>query len=327
MVLDQSTLERIYPETPDGVRWVEEWQRRLDLTVDGKLGPITQAQIAYRMGPLGEGTHTQVPMPEMHTRWLYDHAGTTWPYRDDALTEATSAGRWQDGMVRFVAGFRPKFLTYSRGAKSCVSLDTVSLGIPHWHAGTLGAVLREFCTIYGPACASVWGGVRTNALANGKWMEVLEASLPARFRVHTKRGNLVTTTGGLRRLGVLGRREVHRHYWGLSWLWAGWRELMTDCSLVDWQAQKWLSKYVPRGYRIARRAGLTVRGSDAGRVLAACTRMGNSNASKAIRWLREVDGSDLERIKKVLTSDDMYGEPDEWVRVSQWSEFRQAPDV
>ena len=84
--------------------------------------------------------------------------------RSTILTEGTFVGR----LIRFIGGFRPASLVWSRPIESYVSLDTFSIGFAHFWAETVINVLFEFTTKYKSKAISAWGQDAVNDVLSSK---------------------------------------------------------------------------------------------------------------------------------------------------------------
>lgn len=305
--LDQTTWVPLAPATEQGVAWVAERQRQLELGVDGCLGPATQAALVQRYGPLDTRRHTQHPLPVFVARWGYDHAhdvdDLAWPSRSPAFEAATDDGSWQSGMVRLVAGWAPSTRTFSRAPDSYISLDGGSFGLAHYWSSDALPLIEGMARAL-PSLAR---------LAYGPHLETLY------------------DTSAMRRL--LGRTPGKRpHEARLGWLVAGWRLFARDKAAIALQVEAWLQDKVSEGRELAKWAGWrNALASEVGGVLlAACVRMCNSGAGNARRWISAArddvgpTAAPLAVLERAYRNGAPrgYGKPERWRVLTTWREFR-----
>jgi hypothetical protein len=231
----------------------------------------------------------------------YDHARDPQDLRrkpvDPAWEKFTSHGRWHDGMLRLVSGWKPSRKTFGRSPRSWISLDEISIGIAHYWAQTIPDFLVGFVEALPELSAQAWGE-KAKGMASKKWLQ-------EQIRAKT------------------GRRPHQAKY---NWLCSGWWWVSSTPEAIAFQAQAWLEDYGASGKRVAHYFGWKddLAGSDGGKILAACIRMANSGGAKRhIRTAKELAGdtSAMKTLEVAYTSKEAYDEAGRWGKITSWREF------
>jgi hypothetical protein len=205
----------------------------------------------------------------------YDHAHDPsdpsrggWPKQDPQWEAATATGSWLAGMLRLLTGRQERGgrVTYSRGPDDFISLDTYSVGVAHWWAGTAPSKLfAPLATRFSLEADAAWGAEGADILRDPR--------------------ALVKATGDKR-----GHMRFHP---GLRWLLDGWWQVARRPHWLAAQVEVWASDYIGEALEVARGAGVRwgeLGGADRGRVLAAIARMCNSSPAMARAVVRRFWG-------------------------------------
>lgn len=266
--------------------------------VDGKWGNLTLAYlIAWQMknGFEGDGVltteqyqhfptdHDDIPEPVQKLplftktaasgkQGYYDHAydpsDTTkgsWPVIDDQWEEMTSTGSWLASMLRLLTGrnvTKSGKITYDREVDDFVTLDTYSVGIAHWWAGTApDQLLQPLANKFPKLCEEAWGKEAFTLLKDS----------PKKV------------------MSITGIEKGHRRYnpRTLSWLVAGWYHIARRPEVIAFMVELWCGDYVSKGLERCKRFKMDLSGSNGGLILAAVTRMCNSGPAVADRALNK----------------------------------------
>ena len=280
--------------TPRTVAALVVWQRDRRFLPNGKIFP---EQLEHFLNPKYLGVPpAAMPLPMITdcAAGLYDHMTEPgpncgrWPVIDSQLETITGTDTWLAGMIRLVSGRKTSRMGgyhYSRGLDSLVTLDTISLGIAHWWAGTLAEQLLE-------------------PLARRLPREVVDAAWgPEGFDILTtpKRLNrIVGDERGLRRYNPVR----------LDWLAAGWRAVARRPDAAGIQIGVWVKEYVGEALQVTREFDMDLSGRDGGLILAGIARMCNSGPARCRAILRKyyhVDpkakGAGLAALKDIFSID------------------------
>jgi len=324
--LCQSSLAKIDPGSPAGVRWVAHHQHSLDdaswskegrswydpdkrITIDGMLGPQTQRELIRRYGEFSSTLQTRHPMPWFISVDRYDHARDpdALSYRQSApeWEDFTAHGRWFDAMFRLVSGWEESSHTFSRVPRDWISLDEFSIGIAHFWADTAPNLLSSFVKDLPDLSADAWGDT-ADKMRDPNWI----------------RGKVRVLTG----------KRAHQSRY--NWLCSGWWYAARRPEAMAWQATDWLRRYGRSAKRTIKHFNWTdhLLGEDGGRILAAVIRMANSGgARRMIRVGQGIEGENappmrvLEAAYKAPKTKDGkkfgYGKPGRWQKILDWSGF------
>lgn len=275
-----------YPDAED-VKWI---QRGVGLTgndVDGQLGPTTAAfilewQKCSRFEPTGILDLEQVqhfpttgdaipepvqPVPKFaRTRASsknkpYDHAyfpesdptSGGWPVIDNQWEVVTSTGSWLAAMLRLLTGRGVNSKGqpyYDREPDDFITLDTYSLGFPHYWAETAPKLLGEIVRRLPEDSLAAWG-----------------ASGVAIIKDAAKLKSITGTETGARRYNPRT----------LSWLVAGWCFIARKPEALAAQVEVWAKSYIGEALGLCQEFDLPLDGKEGGLVLAAVARMCNTS--------------------------------------------------
>lgn len=232
------------------------------------------------------------PLPQKTEMWGYDHVPKTWRKADPQFTAMTAPANVTCGLVRLVAGYENG--TFSRGPDSVISLDTISVGIAHWWAGTIPSLLSGICRAHPDLAAWAFGAEVAQKATSKAWLE--------------------SVLGDDRGKGPL-RPEV-------EWLAAGWYEIARHPRWVHAQVQAWLDKYVGAASQECAKHGW-----DSALALAACARLRNSGelglVDDAIERLKTRDPMQvLAYVYNAPESQGGYDHPERWQKLTTWPHFK-----
>ena len=200
----------------------------------------------------------------------YDHAYDpsdptkgSWPVVDTQWEEMTSTGSWLSSMLRLLTGRsvnRSGKVTYDREVDDFVTLDTYSVGIAHWWAGTAPDQLFQPLVQKFPALAEeAWG----------------------------KEGAKILRDSPKKLMEITGVEKGHRRYnpRTLSWIVAGWYHVARRPEVIAFMVELWCRDYVSKGLGRCRTFKMDLSGANGGLILAAVTRICNSGPALADRAL------------------------------------------
>lgn len=297
------------------VKWIQSGVGLVGEDVDGDLGPTTSAfilewQKRSRFEPTGVLDLEQIqhfPLPNdtipdpIHqvplfartrassTNKPYDHAyfaegGAGWPVIDNQWEAATSTGSWLAAMLRLLTGRGVNSKGqpyYDREPDDFITLDTYSIGFPHFWADTAPEkLLRPLVE-------------RFPYLAVGAWGEdgVLTLLDPEATKAITG-----TATGA--------RRYNPRT---LAWLAAGWSHIARHPEVLAFQVEVWVREYVLEALAICREFALPLAGREGGLILAAVARMCNTGPATCRAALRKYWRKGTDSTAAVGVLRDIYG--------------------
>lgn len=308
------------------VRWTALLQAALGLKVDGAFGPRTEEAFLTRYGTEEERQELEHPLPLWVSRWGYDHGhpweDTSWPLKDEQFAQLTGTGSWAAGMLRLVSGWSATQETFSRGLDSIVTLDTVSVGHPHYWAQRIPKVIAHVWNRAPEVCALGWGEDGRERFGLASFARELD---------------LARTSSALSRPSFTTRKayRVARGHKpasaSLNWFASGWWRVSRHPDFVRAFIKHWIEDYLEDAWHLLGRFGWHNRArvsEDGGRILAAATRMSNSGMGAAIRRLelvmREVGRDPMKAFRKTFLkprSQGGYGHPDRWHKIMSWEEF------
>lgn len=280
--------------TPRTVAALVVWQRSVRFLPNGKIFP---EQLEHFLNPKYLGVPpAAMPLPMITdcAAGLYDHMTEPgpncgrWPVIDSQLETITSTDTWLSGMIRLVSGRKTSRMGgyhYSRGLDSLITLDTISIGIAHWWAGTIAKQIAK-------------------PLAERLPREVVDAAWgPEGFAILTDPERLDKILGderGLRRYNPVR----------LDWFAAGWRAVARRPDAAAIQIGVWVKHYVGEALAVAREFNMDLGGRDGGLILAAVARMCNTGPASCREILRKyyhVDpkakGAGLAALKDIFSID------------------------
>lgn len=311
----QSTGRVIQKGTLEALAWVRMHQRALSLHPDGMIGPQTQQALMSRYGPFAQCMLTDHMMPVYVRRWGYDHAhdhgSLDWPAPEPEWQRHTAKLDWRSGMMRLVSGYTPPrqgsmsgLGTFSRGPRSVISLDTLSIGIAHFWAATIPAHMVGMFSRVPKLCLYAFMLHADKPLDDRDWWA---------GQVPQRKGKGPITVD-------------------LAWFVSGWRWLLSQPDAMTAHADLWLAKYARKAVKIASShfGASSLQSRDGGIILAAVTRM--TNSGPANRWIkaakkrvgRRSNPRDiLEDAFLTSRSDGGYGKPDRWEKIVTWKQFTQ----
>jgi len=304
----------VEPATQAGLEYVLAFQEAMDsrqqrFGVDGKFGPASQRLWQQIYGKFGEAVALMHPMPWYHRRWGYMHGYPypleKWPSKDEQfriLTEKKPCeiGAWLATMLRFVSGYKPSSETFSRGLDSTISLDTLSLWVVHYWAGTMPKLFVKIVEKLPVVASLAWPAELIETMRSEKTL--------SRFLGKT--------------------RGKTPHDARLNDFVAGWFAIARLPEVIEIFLEEWSMGYPVRAIGLARQEKWDVdEMEDGGKVTALIARVINSRGvggarSQINRAQARLSTRDPMKIMhEVYHADDLYDRPDRWKKVTSWKGF------
>lgn len=255
------------------VAYLVSWQTKNGFEADGLLTteqfqhfPTNFDTIPEPVQKLPLFTKTAASGKQGYYDHAYDPSDPTkgsWPVIDSQWEQMTSTGSWLASMLRLLTGRsvnRAGVVTYDREVDDFVTLDTYSVGIAHWWAGTAPDQLFQPLVQKFPALAEESWGKEGAKLLRDSPDKVME---------------------------ITGIERGHRRYnpRTLSWIVAGWYHIARRPEVIAFMVELWCKDYVSKGLSRCRTFKMDLSGSNGGLILAAVTRICNSGPALADRSL------------------------------------------
>lgn len=161
---------------------------------------------------------------------------------------ATTKGTFEGALLRTVSGAKGigEDLTFSRPPDSYISLDSVSIGIAHWWAETIPAILKDIAIKHPAIARWAWGDFVAERMKDFDWID------SQIFYGPNIEGKPLPKVSGL--TGGKARAAIYKSLTSASsfkshdevkynWLLSGWHEIGRHPEIIKLQARNWFKHY------------------------------------------------------------------------------------
>lgn len=232
-------------------------------------------------------------LPKITEKWGYDHIPDVYQKVDPQWDQITGNGSFVAGLLKLVSNSKGGG-KFSRGPDSWISLDTVSVGIAHWWAGTLPNLFSKFAQEKPALCVWAWGDKPAELMKDPNFLKE---------HLQAKRGK-------------------YPHNNKFNWLLSGWYEISRHPEIIGICCREWLESYVPPSNIIMEKYHWKKGTTKAGLI-----RLTNSRGSKGMfslidKGIKELKSKAEDKVMPFVY-ETLYEKPDRWKSILSAKEFKK----